>query len=504
MTPRSRSASLLVTASTLLPALVAPFGSGAAAQAQCPLGWTELTPPTSPSGRYFHTMAYDSRRNVVVLFGGAADTSTALGDTWEWNGTNWTQRTPATSPPARYAAGMAYDSNRGVTMLFGGISSPASPAVLNDTWEWNGSNWTQRTPATSPPGRGGHAMAFDSARGVAVIFGGVMISGSMVVANDTWEWNGTNWTQRTPANVPPARQLPAMAYDSARGVAVLFGGATASASAFGDTWEWNGTNWIQRTPATAPPAQQAPVMAYGLQGKVVLVGGLSGSGAADVATWFWNGTTWTPDDSTPNPGVRLACTLAYDSARGQMILFGGNSGSNAMNETWALTSLAPVFVQQPVTTTVVAGGDAVFGVTVESGERVTYQWRKNGTNIPGANRACYRIPAAQAADAGVYDVFVFYDSCVATSTPARLKVRTCDGSITGDVCAGDANCDGAINWRDIDYIVAGQNDNTSAWENLFPSPGPACDFLNLDTNGDGHVNWRDIDPFVTQMNKTCP
>jgi len=71
-------------------------------------------------------------------------------------------------------------------------------------------------------------------------------------------------------------------------------------------------------------------------------------------------------------------------------------------------------------------------------------------------------------------------------------------------CAGDGNCDRTINWRDIDYLVAGQNDNESSWQALFASPGPTCGFLNLDCNADGHVNWRDIDPFIALMNTTCP
>jgi len=71
------------------------------------------------------------------------------------------------------------------------------------------------------------------------------------------------------------------------------------------------------------------------------------------------------------------------------------------------------------------------------------------------------------------------------------------------LCPGDGNCDGVVNWRDIDYLVAGMNDNRSAWAAKFPPPGPTCLFLNLDTNGDGHVNWRDIDPFIALMNTTC-
>ncbi len=83
----------------------------------------------------------------------------------------------------------------------------------------------------------------------------------------------------------------------------------------------------------------------------------------------------------------------------------------------------------------------------------------------------------------------------------RLEAYGCTAP---PVCAGDANCDGAINWRDIDYFVAAQNDNASAWAALFAPDTPGCPFDNNDVTGDGSVNWRDIDPFVALMNTTCP
>ncbi len=72
------------------------------------------------------------------------------------------------------------------------------------------------------------------------------------------------------------------------------------------------------------------------------------------------------------------------------------------------------------------------------------------------------------------------------------------------LCPGDSNCSGVINWRDIDFLVAAQNDNESAWAALFAPEPPPCSYLNNDTNSDGAVNWRDIDPFVALMNTTCP
>ncbi len=72
-----------------------------------------------------------------------------------------------------------------------------------------------------------------------------------------------------------------------------------------------------------------------------------------------------------------------------------------------------------------------------------------------------------------------------------------------NVCRGDSNCDEVINWRDIDYFVAAQNDNVSGWTALFAPAAPPCPFANNDVNADGTVNWRDVDPFVTLQNTTC-
>src|SRR5262245_46031280 len=51
--------------------------------------------------------------------------------------TAWTDRTPASSPPGRLGPGLAYDSARGRTVLFGGLNG--GQATFSDTWEWDGS-----------------------------------------------------------------------------------------------------------------------------------------------------------------------------------------------------------------------------------------------------------------------------------------------------------------------------------------------------------------------------
>lgn len=75
---------------------------------------------------------------------------------------NWTELTPDTQPSVRSSASMAFDTATGQLILFGGNSNGT---FLNDTWNWDGTNWIQLHPTTSPSAREGAAMAFDPTTG---------------------------------------------------------------------------------------------------------------------------------------------------------------------------------------------------------------------------------------------------------------------------------------------------------------------------------------------------
>lgn len=67
-------------------------------------------------------------------------------------------------------------------------------------------------------------------------------------------------------------------------------------------------------------------------------------------------------------------------------------------------------------------------------------------------------------------------------------------------CAGDLNCDGTVDFDDIDPFVAAlgcPGGDPNCWD-------PACPWLNGDCNGDETVNFDDIDPFVARFGTDCP
>jgi DNA-binding beta-propeller fold protein YncE len=248
-------------------------------------------------------MAYDAATGTVVLFGGMNSSYTVLADTWTYNGTTWTQQSPATSPSARQFSTMAYDAATGTIVLFGGNNGNSN---LADTWTYNGTTWTRQSPATSPPARQLSTMAYDVATGTVVLFGGYGSSGNLA---DTWTYNGTTWTQQSPATSPPARYGSTMAYDAATGTVVLFGGVNNSGTVLADMWTYNGTTWTQQTPATSPPAREYSTMAYdAATGTVVLFGGNNGnSNLAD--TWTYSAGAFT--SPTTNVGTAAAQTPVY-------------------------------------------------------------------------------------------------------------------------------------------------------------------------------------------------
>lgn len=283
---------------------------------------TRTVPGTSPV-----TVAFGINDN----YGGTA-ASVVLGDVRIDAGppAYWTLKSPLTSPPIRGAHAMAFDAARGQMVLFGGWAS--STGDLGDTWTWDGTTWTQRMPLHSPPPRRFHDMVYDAARNEVVLFGGW--SDTLHDLGDTWIWNGVDWERRSPATSPSARTFHKMAYDAAHGKTVLFAGVSgANPSGLRDTWSWNGINWTQELPANSPPTRWQHAMAYdAARERVVVFGGWGVSSGLDD-TWIWDGTNWAQQSPAARPSLRWGAAMAFDAASRQVVLFGGYRGPS-MNDTW--------------------------------------------------------------------------------------------------------------------------------------------------------------------------
>ena len=236
--------------------------------------WFKLQPAQSPGFRLQYSIGYDSWRAKTILVGG---NQTGRAETWEWDGVNWQQRFPTQSPQAVSGAAMAFDPLRGCIVLFGGVDAGPSRVRRAETWEWDGVNWTQRILAGSPPARNDHGMAYDTDRNRILMYGGGEDAG---FARDTWAYDGTSWTRITMSPRPLDRAGAGVTYDSVRKCLVVFGGGPQSGDfVCGDTWEWDGSTWTQREPIF-PIARQYHGMAYDpVRKRTVLYGGRNNSTA---------------------------------------------------------------------------------------------------------------------------------------------------------------------------------------------------------------------------------
>lgn len=89
-----------------------------------------------------------------------------------------------------------------------------------------------------------------------------------------------------------------------------------------------------------------------------------------------------------------------------------------------IPSTAPTITAQPTSQRVLQGYPATFTVDATGSPTPTYQWKKNGADIPGATGSSYTVSSAVTGDAGDYTVAVTNIGGTVTSSVANLEVLT--------------------------------------------------------------------------------
>lgn len=117
---------------------------------------------------------------------------------------------------------------------------------------------------------------------------------------------------------------------------------------------------------------------------------------------------------TPGTGGSVTLTVRATDVN-------GNIAESTLRVTNNAAQPAPTFTTQPVAQTVAAGSTVVFNAAALGGP--TFQWRRNGTVIPGATSATLVLPAATAANAGTYTVAASNGSGSATSEAVQLALN---------------------------------------------------------------------------------
>jgi hypothetical protein len=276
----------------------------------------------TPPGSVGHDLVYDDALGVVLLvnagLGGPSDARMMGQPTkvWSWNGTHWSLL-DSSGPPVRNLGGVAYDSRRDKLVLHGGTIT--ADLSYGDTWEWDPSGGWRRFDGPGPGTRDHTQMAYDPERGVAVLFGGQATISSFPA--DTWEWDGTQWKQVATSG-PAPRVHHAMSFDPIGHRVLVFGGAESGMRDLSDTWAWDGKTWTQLAGSSTLGRTHARLAPNEARSVLYLVGGSDSMGL--VPDFLrWDGSKWHMAMPLMGPAPRYLAGLTYDRARQVNVLFGG-------------------------------------------------------------------------------------------------------------------------------------------------------------------------------------
>ena len=135
--------------------------------------WERAATASAPAQRMSHSMVYDSMRRLSYVFGGGTYPSPG-NEMWAFDASSrvWQRLLPANTPPvARRFAALAYDSRHDIVMMWGGIRDENT--LYNDTWIYRPGTrqWQQLVPPASPPSTGMNSedLAYDPENDVFIL-----------------------------------------------------------------------------------------------------------------------------------------------------------------------------------------------------------------------------------------------------------------------------------------------------------------------------------------------
>src|ERR1700682_1947008 len=124
---------------------------------------------------------------------------------------------------------------------------------------------------------------------------------------------------------PPPRAYEAMAEEGASGRLILYGGESPEGALLSDTWLWDGQTWSEHLQSTGPRIYW-PMMAFdSARGQVVLIGSTiydATRAASPTQTWLWRSGSWQQVHPSTAPNSYSAdSSIADDASTSRILLY---------------------------------------------------------------------------------------------------------------------------------------------------------------------------------------
>ena len=229
-----------------------------------------------------------------------------------------------------------------------------------------------------------------------------------------WKKNGINITGGTGATTntytTPATSLEDNAAVFTVVVSNSAGAATSSEA------QLTVTSTAEPAAITTQPADQSVT-----EGQTATFS-LAATGTAPLRyQWRKNGTDIPGATSST---YTTPATSITDIGNQYSVVVGNNFNKVTSNRATLTVTVAPTINTQPANQSVTTGQTATFSVAATGTAPLRYQWKKNGTDIPGATSSTYTTPAISSADnAAVFTVVVSNSAGFSvTSSNATLTV----------------------------------------------------------------------------------
>lgn len=173
---------------------------------------------------------------------------------------------------------------------------------------------------------------------------------------------------------------------------------------------------------TTPVFAIQPVATVGEVGNII---SLTSSAVADPAItgYQWeksaNGTSgWTAVSGATSATLEFLPAAFADNGYYRVLATNPNGSTLSSVAQVIINYPPPLIVQQPLPAGVSSGSNVNFSVTAFGISTLSYQWRKDGVDLPGENSSTLSLTAVDAMDAGDYAVLVTDPAAIADGQPA--------------------------------------------------------------------------------------